>query len=70
MCKCPQCDSSFRKRVPRNLFLKLIPKAKAYKCYKCRAKYLYVPYLIPPVILLKGRKEIREVALTKKLIVD
>jgi len=50
---------------------KLIPKAKAYRCYRCRTKYLYVPYLMPPVILLKGKRRIKdEVFTTKKLVVD
>lgn len=71
MCKCPSCDSSYRKRVRRNFLFKLIPKAKVYKCYKCRTKYLYVPYFVPPVILLKGKKKVRSITYTStELVID
>lgn len=71
MCKCPSCDSSYRRRVPRNLFLKLIPKAKLYKCYRCKSKYLFIPYLVPPILLLKKSRIVEEVEFSsKELIVD
>jgi hypothetical protein len=71
MCKCPSCGSGYRKRVRRKFLLKLIPKAKAYKCYKCRTKYLFVPYFVPPVILLKGKKKVKDIAFTsRELIID
>ncbi len=66
MCKCPSCDSTRRIRERRKLLLKLIPKAKAYKCYKCKTKYLFVPYLTSQVILLKERKKVKDITFTSK----
>ena len=57
MCKCPSCKSSYTKRLTRRFILKLVPNAKAYKCYHCKTKFLNVPYLFSVFIFKKGKKK-------------
>ncbi len=63
MCKCPTCNSGSRKRLPRNLFFKLIPKAKAYKCYRCKTKYLYIPYVGFSFVIQKRIEKIESIVI-------
>ncbi len=56
MSKCPTCSSNYRKRISRNLLLKIVPKAKFYKCYHCKTKFLSVPYLFNEFIVKKGKR--------------
>lgn len=71
MCKCPECDSSSRKRISRNFLLKLIPKAKYYKCYRCKSKFLSIPYLYTSIVFRKGKKENdREIVKENNLVTD
>ena len=72
MCKCPSCDSSYRKRLERNFLFKLfIPKSKFYKCYRCKSKFLNVPYLSFSLLLKKGNKvSSREIIKGTKLVLD
>lgn len=54
MCKCPLCESGSRRRLERNFILKLIPNSKFYKCYRCKTKFLSIPYLfLTPIIVSK-----------------
>lgn len=53
MCKCPSCDSSSRRRLERNFILKLVPKAKYYKCYRCKTKFLKVPFILNSFVIKK-----------------
>ncbi len=55
MSKCPSCNSSYRKRLSRNIILKIIPKSKVFKCYHCKTKILTVPYLLTNFIIKKGK---------------
>ena len=70
MCKCPSCNSSSRRRLTRNFILKLIPNSKFYKCYKCKTKFISIPYLFSSVIFKKGTKSIsREIINEENLLV-
>ncbi|WP_366915395.1 hypothetical protein [uncultured Polaribacter sp.] len=54
MCKCPSCSSGLSRRLVRTFFLKLIPKAKLYKCHKCKTKFINIPYLFTSIKLKSG----------------
>ena len=63
MCKCPLCESGSRRRLDRNIILKLIPNSKLYKCYKCKTKFLSIPYLFfKPIILSKAIQKEAQIA--------
>ena len=57
MRKCPSCDSSYRKRISRNIILKLIPKSKLYKCYNCKTNFMHLPFISFLLIIKKGVKK-------------
>ncbi len=54
MSKCPSCDSGFRKRITRNSYLRLLFRAKIYKCHECKVKYIRIPFLSTSIIIKKG----------------
>lgn len=72
MCKCPSCSSSYRKRLERNFLHKLfIPKSKYYKCYRCKSKFLNIPYFNFSFLIKKGSIESdREILKGSKLVID
>jgi hypothetical protein len=66
MCKCPSCNSGTRKRLTRSFLLKLIPNSRFYKCYKCKTKFISVPYLFSSIIYKKGTKKSLEDIVTEE----
>ena len=57
MSKCPSCKSGSKKRISRSSLFKLFFKARIYKCYECKVKYIKTPFLVPSIIIKKGNSK-------------
>ena len=38
--KCPFCEYTEKKRIPRRFWIKLIPSTKYYQCGRCGTEYI------------------------------
>jgi hypothetical protein len=40
--KCPHCNYNLKKRIPLRFWMRLIPRAKHYRCIQCGCKYISI----------------------------